>query len=142
VSISATNQASSQLGAASRTEARATNVTLWVIQGLLGALFVFAGVMKFVMSVEEMTKEMPMPGAFLHFIGVAELLGGLGLVLPGLLKIKRGLTPLAALGLTIIMVGAVVVTAPKGVAGAAMPFVVCLLVAFVAFKRWHWLKNG
>ena len=66
--------------------------------------------MKFVMSVEEMTKQMPMPGWFLHFIGIAEVLGAIGLVVPWLTRIRPGLTPLAAAGLVIIMIGATVVT--------------------------------
>ena len=65
---------------------------LWIIQTLLGLLFLFSGGMKFVMSVAEMTKDMPsMPGWFLHFIGVMEIAGGLGLILPSLLRIRPGL---------------------------------------------------
>jgi uncharacterized membrane protein YphA (DoxX/SURF4 family) len=113
--------------------------TLWVLQVLLGLLFVFAGVMKFVMPVEEMTKQMPsMPGAFLHFIGVAEVLGGFGLVLPGLLKIATGLTPLAAAGLIVIMIGATVITAQTASVGQAMvPAVVGILLAVVLYGRWR-----
>ena len=85
------------------------NLALWIVQVLLAVLFVFAGSMKFIMTVEEMTKQMAMPGWFLHFIGVAEVLGGLGLVLPGLFRIAPGLTPLAAAGLVIIMIGATVI---------------------------------
>ena len=111
---------------------------LWTIQVLLGLLFVFAGSMKFIMTVEEMTKDIAMPGWFLHFIGVAEVLGGLGLVLPGLLRIRPGLTPLAAAGLTIIMVGATVISFIAGGATMALaPLVVGLLTAFVAYGRWR-----
>jgi uncharacterized membrane protein YphA (DoxX/SURF4 family) len=113
---------------------------LWVVQVLLALLFLFAGGMKFVMSVEEMTKQMPVPlsGWFLRFIGVAEILGGLGLILPGLLRIRPGLTPLAAAGLVIIMIGATVITLTwMGVAQALMPLVVGLLAAFVAYGRWR-----
>ena len=115
------------------------NVALWILQALLGALFVFSGVMKFVMSVEEMTKQMPsMPGWFLHFIGVCEILGGLGLILPGLVRIRTGLTPLAAACLVIIMIGATVVSAMIGpVAMALLPLLVGLLLAFVAYGRWR-----
>ena len=115
------------------------NVALWVLQVLLGALFLFSGVMKFVMSVEEMTKQMPsMPGWFLHFIGVCEILGGLGLILPGLFRVRMGLTPLAAACLVIIMIGATVVSALIGpVAMALLPLVVGLLLAFVAYGRWR-----
>ena len=116
------------------------NVVLWILQVLLALLFIFAGVMKFVMSVEEMNAQAPvvMPGLFLHFIGACEVLGGLGLILPSLLKIKPGLTPLAALGLAIIMVGATA-TALMGPmkVGAVFPLIVCLLCLFVAYGRWR-----
>ena len=113
------------------------NVALWIIQVLLAALFVFGGVMKLVMPIEEMTKQIPMPGGFLRFIGVAEFLGGLGLILPGLFGIATLLTPLAAVGLVIIMIGATVVSFMNGPAiGALLPFVVGVLLAFVAYGRW------
>jgi uncharacterized membrane protein YphA (DoxX/SURF4 family) len=113
-------------------------VALWIVQGLLAALFLFAGVMKFIMTVEEMTKEIPLPGAFLRFIGVAEILGAIGLILPGLLRIKPGLTPLSAVGLAVIMVGATVLTLTTSpVAMALMPFVVGILAIFVAYGRWR-----
>jgi len=87
------------------------NATLWIVQGLLALVFLFAGGMKFMMSPEEMSAGTPLPGAFFSFIGACEVLGAFGLILPGLLKIKRGLTPLAAVGLTIIMIGATALTA-------------------------------
>jgi len=111
---------------------------LWIVQGLLALLFLFAGVMKLIMSVEEMTRDVQMPGAFLRFIAVAELLGAIGLILPALLRIKPGLTPLAAAGLAIIMIGATVVTMTyMGVAMALFPLVVGLLAVFVAYGRWR-----
>ena len=86
------------------------NIILWILQVLLALLFIFAGVTKFVMSVEEMNAQAPvvLPGLFLHFIGMCEVLGGLGLILPSLLRIKPRLTPLAALGLAMITAGATV----------------------------------
>jgi uncharacterized membrane protein len=113
--------------------------TLWILQGLLAALFLFAGVSKFVMPAEELTKGMPdwLSISFLHFIGVCEALGGIGLILPALLRIKPGLTPLAAAGLVIIMIGATAVTLMTGpVAPALIPLVTGLLVAFVGYGRW------
>lgn len=72
------------------------------------------------------------------FIGVAEVLGALGLILPGLLRIRPGLTPLAAAGLAVIMTGATVVTLAIGPAGGAVvPLVVGLLAAFVVHGRWQ-----
>src|SRR5260370_40057989 len=100
-------------------------VLLWTIQGLLARLFLFAGGAKLVMPIEALTKQMPLPGLFLRFIGVAEGLGAIGLILPGLLRIRLGLTPLAAAGLVIIMIGATVLTlAGDGGGGAVMPLVV------------------
>jgi len=114
------------------------NIALWIVQALLAALFLFAGSMKFIMPIEEMTKQMPsMPGWFLRFIGVAEILGGLGLILPGLLRIQTGLTPLAAAGLVVIMIGATTITLmTTGIAMAMVPLIVGLLAAFVAYGRW------
>jgi uncharacterized membrane protein YphA (DoxX/SURF4 family) len=114
------------------------NVVLWIIQVLLALLFLFAGGMKLILPIEEMTKQMPMPGLFLRFIGVCEVLGALGLILPGLLRIRPGLTPLAAAGLVIIMIGATVLTLPSGNVGSAlMSLVAGILAAFVAFGRWR-----
>jgi len=111
---------------------------LWVLQVLLGLLFVFAGGSKLVMPIEEMTKEVAMPGWFLRDIGVCELLGGLGLILPGLFRIRTGLTPLAAAGLVIIMIGATAVTVMyMGVGMGLVPFIVGVLAAFVAYGRWR-----
>ena len=116
------------------------NILLWIIQVLVALLFLFSGSMKFVMPVEEMNRQAPvvLPGLFLHFIGVCEILGGLGLILPGLLRIKPALTPLAAAGLAAITLGATVITIKGGaIAMAAFPFVVCLLSIFVAYGRWR-----
>ena len=111
---------------------------LWIVQGLLAALFIFAGGMKLVLPLEQMEGPIALPGAFLRFIGVAELLGGLGLVLPGLLGIRPALTPLAAAGLVVIMIGAMGMGFMVGdVAMALIPLAVGLLAAFVAYGRWR-----
>src|SRR6266851_5406775 len=115
---------------------RKLNVLLWVLQVLLAMLFMFAGVMKFIIPVAEMTKQVPMPGWFLHFIGAAEILGAIGLVLPGILRIRTGLTPLAASALAVIMIGATAVNLKIGQRGAAVTtLVVGLLLVFVAYNR-------
>ena len=114
------------------------NIVLWTIQVLLALLFLFSGVTKLILPIEEMTKQIAMPGLFLRFIGVAEVLGALGLILPGLFRIKPSLTPLAAAGLTIIVIGATVITLMiGGGATAAIPLVTALLSAFVAYGRWR-----
>jgi len=114
------------------------NVALWVAQGLLAAIFLFAGGVKLVLPVEEMTKQLPLPGLFLRFIAVCEVLGALGLILPGLLRIRPGLTPLAAAGLVIIMIGATVATLMTGdITMALIPLVVGILATFVAYGSWR-----
>jgi hypothetical protein len=111
---------------------------LWIVQGLLALLFLFAGGTKLIFSIEELTKEMSLPGSFLRFIGVVEVLGALGLILPGVLRIWPGLTPLAAAGLVLVMIGATVLTLVGGaVTMALIPFVVGLLAVFVAYGRWR-----
>src|SRR5207253_1651684 len=116
---------------------------LWIVQGLLALLFLFAGGVKLVLPLEELTKQMPLPGPFVRFIGVAEVLGAIGLILPGLLRIRPGLTPLAAAGLVIIMIGATLVTlATQGAAPAALPFCVGILAATVALGRRRFLEQA
>lgn len=117
------------------------NIALWIIQVLLALLFLFAGGTKLYFSAEAMAAMGPpnqviLPGLFIKFIGVCEILGALGLILPGLLRIKQWLTPLAATGLLIIMIGATVVTIMGPGVGSAVPAVVgALLCAFVAYGR-------
>jgi uncharacterized membrane protein YphA (DoxX/SURF4 family) len=115
------------------------STVLWVVQVLLALLFLWAGGVKLVLPLEKLAGPVHLPGLFLRFIGVAELLGGLGLILPGLLRIRPGLTPWAAAGLVIIMIGAVGITfAGGGSAGMALiPGVTGLLAAFVAYGRWR-----
>src|SRR5438128_10462512 len=115
-----------------------TNVALWIVQGLLAALFLFAGGAKLVLPLDQMAGPVALAGWILRFLGVAEVLGALGLVLPGLLRIGSGLTSLAAAGLVIIMIGATVVMCVGGmVAVAPMTVVLALLVAFAASSRWR-----
>jgi len=120
------------------THRKSSRIALWAVQGILAALFLFAGGFKLATPAAELARvAAPLSGGFLKFIGVCEVLGGLGLVLPGLFHIRLGLTPLAAAGLVVIMFGAVVVTAiTHGVAPAGFPLVVGLLASVVAVGRW------
>ncbi len=112
------------------------NALLWTVQGLLAALFLFAGGMKLVTPPEVLAKQSGMPGPFLLFIGAAEVLGAIGLILPGLVRIAQYLTSIAAAGLVIIMIGATVLTlkTPQP-ATAAIPAVVGILATLIAFGR-------
>jgi uncharacterized membrane protein YphA (DoxX/SURF4 family) len=112
------------------------NIVLWIIQILLALLFLFGGVMKLIMPIEAMTQQVHLPGLFLRFIGVCEVLGGIGLIVPALVRIRPELTPLAAALLVMIMIGAVVLTLMTGTIGQALiPLVTGLLLVFVAYGR-------
>jgi hypothetical protein len=119
------------------------NKRLWAAQGVLAAIFLFAGASKLLMPAETLTDQSPFPALFLRFIGCCEVLGALGLILPGLLRIQLVLTPLAAAGLVVIMVGAVVSTLAIGQGAAALfPLVVGLLAAYVARGRGRQVLQG
>jgi hypothetical protein len=114
------------------------NKLLWTLQSLLTVMFLLSGGSKLVLPLEEMTGPIELPGLFLRFIGVAEVLGAIGLMLPGLFRIRPGLTPLAAAGLAIITAGATVITVMGGQAAVALfPLLVCLLSVSVAYGRWR-----
>ena len=112
---------------------------LWIVQGLLALFFILgSGAPKLVLPAETLPMPIPLPGWFVLFIGVAEVLGGLGLILPGLLHIRPGLTPLAAAGLVLITIGATVYQLAAGQVGSALfAMVVGLLCAFIAYGRWR-----
>ena len=116
------------------------NNLLWLLQILLALLFVFSGAVKFMIPAEDMAKDLPpyLSLGFIYFIGVCEVLGGIGLVVPWLTKIKPWLTPLAAVGLVIIMIGAVAVSPFDS--KTAIPATIGLLCAFVAYGRFNDLK--
>ena len=114
------------------------NKALWIVQVVLACIFLLSGGMKLVLPLEKLAGPVALPGLFLRFIGVCEVLGAIGLILPGLLRIRPGLTPLAAAGLVIIMIGATWITLTTGgVTMALIPLVCGLLAAFVAYGRWR-----
>ena len=112
------------------------NRALWIAQGLLAVFFVFVGISKVTTSNEVLATLFPLPADFIRFIGICEVLGGLGLVLPLALKIRPELTSLAAAGLTIIMVGAAGTTlAVGGGAMSVMPLLIGVVTALIAYNR-------
>lgn len=86
------------------------NVVLWILQVALAALFLMAGLLKATQPMDKLLPKMPamadFPVGVVRFIGIAELAGSLGLILPAATGIAPVLTPLAATGLVIIMIGA------------------------------------
>ena len=116
------------------------NNLLWLLQILLALLFLFAGGVKFMIPAADMAKGLPsyLSLNFIYFIGVCEILGGIGLVVPWLTKIKPWLTPLAAALLVIIMIGAVAVSPFD--TKILIPASVGVLCALVAYGRFSALK--
>ena len=110
---------------------------LWFVQIVLSMLFLFAGGLKLVVPVEALGMPFQLPAVFVHFIGVCEVLGALGLILPGVLRIRTQLTSLAALGLVTTMFGATMSTPPDQPQLVVVPVGIGLLAACVAYGRWR-----
>lgn len=118
---------------------KAMNVALWIAQLLLAAAFGMAGAMKATTPIAELTPKMPWVANLpylVRFIGVSELAGALGLLLPALTRIKPWLTPLAALGLVVVMVLATAFHILRGEYPVLpVPLLLGALAAFVAWGR-------
>lgn len=118
---------------------KALHIGLWVSQGLLAAAFGMAGFMKISVPIEQLAQSgMGFVNNYgsgaVRFIGFSELLGALGLILPAALRIKPILTPIAAIGVAIIMVLAVMYHIAHG--ESAMPTIILFALAvFVAWGR-------
>jgi DoxX-like family len=115
------------------------NALLWTLQVLLALFFALAsGAPKLLVPPEVLPMPIPLSTPFLRFIGVAEVLGALGLILPGLLRRRPGLTPLAGAGLTLLTACATVYQLMAGQPESALFAVgMGLLCAFVAYGRWR-----
>ena len=119
---------------------KAINISLWIAQGLLAAMFIMAGAMKATQPIEALAESLPWvtttPLALVRFIGISELLGGIGLLLPSILRIKPSLTVWAAVGLAVVMVLAAGFHASRGefsAIGANAMFMA--IAAFIAWGR-------
>lgn len=117
------------------------NRALWILQVVLGVYFVAIGVLHFIVPDG-------LPGTLswmydlsdtLHAIaGTAEILGGLGLILPAVTGIRPELVPLAASGLVLVMIGAVIYHVGRGeVVNIVLNLVLVALLSFVAYGRWQ-----
>ena len=119
-----------------RNHDRLRNVGLWVAQGLLAAHVLFAGGMTLITPVAGLAVVFPFPVEFVRFIGICQVLGAFGLILPWALGVRRELTPLAAAGLVIIMVGTTVSTLAIGDGALALVDVVIgTLAASIVYGR-------
>jgi DoxX-like family len=117
------------------------NLALWILQGLLAASFLFGGTLKLVKARLELARKAAWANDYsdggVKLIGLLEVLGGLGLVLPWQLGIARVLTPVAALGLTALMIGAVGTHLERKDGHFAQALVLGLLSALVAWGRFQ-----
>jgi hypothetical protein len=116
------------------------NIALWIVQGLAAFAFLWAGIHKIIEPMEKYKKENPwakdMTAGLLRLLGGLEILGALGLILPVLTHILPWLTPVAAICLGVLMIGAIVVhLRHKEFSGIIAPIIIFLLVGFVAYGR-------
>ena len=119
---------------------KALNIILWIAQVLLAGMFLMSGFMKVAQPIEELAKMLPwasqVPEGLVRFIGISEVLGGLGLILPALLRIKPILTAWAAIGLALVMLFAAGFHASRGEHSAiGMNVMLALIALFIAWGR-------
>lgn len=116
------------------------HILLWVLQVLFGVYFLFMGIEHFSVPPglpPQMAWMYELSSGLHFFSGIAEILGGLGLILPGLTRIQTRLTPLAALGLVLVMMGAAVWHVQRGeMPNILMNIIIAGLVGFIAYGRW------
>lgn len=122
------------------------NVFLWIVQAVLAAAFGMAGLMKLTQPKDKLRPKLPWVEDFsvgtVRFIGLVELLGALGLILPAATGIAPALTPTAATGLAVVMVLAAAThirrKEPSGVAFNAVLFLLAVVVAWGRFGPYSW----
>lgn len=124
------------------TASKGVHIALWIAQVLLGLAFASAGWMKFMQPIDALLASgmdwvSAMPAAMVRFIGLSELLGGIGLILPAATRIAPGLTPLAGAGLAVVMLLAALFHVVRA-EFSALPINIVLggLAAFIAWGRW------
>ncbi|MGW6621777.1 DoxX family protein [Nocardia sp. NPDC055002] len=126
----------------SHNRSRGMNIVVWIVSGLLAAMFLLAGSMKLAKSKEQLVADPkmgwaePFPEGLIKFIGAAEVAGAVGLILPGVFDIATWLVPAAAIGLAVIMAGAAVTHGRRGEwSNVVMTVVLLALAVFVAVER-------
>jgi uncharacterized membrane protein YphA (DoxX/SURF4 family) len=118
------------------------NVTVWIVSGLLAALFLMSGVMKVPATKASLAGNprmgwaAPFPIELIKVIGVAEIAGAIGLILPRLFDTATWLVPAAAIGLAVVMIGAIITHARRSeFSSVAVNAVLLVLAVFVAVQR-------
>jgi uncharacterized membrane protein len=115
------------------------NIVLWILQILMGLYFIAIGVMHFIIppGLPEPMSWMYELSTTLHWIsGTLEILGGIGLILPSIFRIQTRLTWMAAYGLALVMVGAVIYHLTRGeMANIATNVVLIIILVFIGYGR-------
>ncbi len=116
------------------------NIVIWIVQGLLAAMFLMAGIMKSTQPKEKLSKNMgwvnDVSASNVKLIGISQILAAIGLVLPQVTGILPWLTPLAAIGLVLTMIGAIILHVKRNEnSSIGINIVLLLLAAFVAYGR-------
>ena len=116
------------------------NILLWITQLLLAIIFIMGGGGVILQPIATLAPKMSFvnyyPEAVVRFIGIAEVLGAIGLILPSLLRIKPKLTSLAALGLAVVMMLAAIYHLTHGEADAIfVPIIFGAIAVFIAWGR-------
>jgi uncharacterized membrane protein YphA (DoxX/SURF4 family) len=118
------------------------NVVVWIVSGLLAAMFLMSGVMKVPATKASLAANprmgwtAPFPIELIKFIGIAEIAGAVGLILPRVVDLATWLVPAAAIGLAVIMIGAIITHARRSeFSSVAVNAVLLALALFVAVQR-------
>jgi uncharacterized membrane protein len=123
------------------TSSKTMHVTLWVAQVILAAFFIMGAVLKF-QSIEKTAAMMPwvgqVPALVVRLLGMIDLLGAAGLILPSLLRIKPQLTPWTAVYIIALMLCAIIFHVSRGEASVIGVNIFCVVVAaFIAWGRFR-----
>lgn len=123
-------------------KSKALHITLWIVQILLAVAFGMAGFMKTIAPVEQlaesgMTFVADYGIGMIRFIGIVEVLGAIGLILPAALRILPVLTPIAAIGIAIVMVLATYyhISNSEPTTATVVLFVLAVFVAWGRFLK-------
>jgi putative oxidoreductase len=120
---------------------KSLNITIWIVQGITATLMVISAFMKIATPISKLSARWKwtgeLPETVVRLLGVLDLLGGIGIIVPALLKIKPGLTPLAALGVVLLMTSASVFHISRGEASViGFNIILMLLASFIAWGRY------
>ena len=116
------------------------NIFLWAAQIILAAMFLMTGAMKLTSPIEQLSAMLPwtkdVPDGLVRFIGASELMGGIGLLLPSILRIKPILTPIASLGLALIILFATMLHISRGESPVIGIHIIIMAISiFIAWGR-------